>query len=327
MTDRTRQNAEIEMKRTPTGVSAASIAEGAPLSAAVPSVPAALTQAELEPLLKAFNEVTARLSATHESLTAQVARLKVELGEANRQVERTQQLALLGEMAAGIAHEVRNPLGSIMLYARQLQEDLTDRPACAATAGKIAGAVARLDVIVRDVLVFARTSELKLAPLSAGELFEGAVEAARDGSAAWKDVTVKGPEACAAEMMVMCDGHLLHQALVNVVRNAVQALEGVKEASGVREVHLHAEAKRVRAQGGAWREMVALTVRDTGVGITEEAVKGVFTPFFTTKATGTGLGLAIVHRIVDAHEGRVSLRAAAEGSGAVVEILLPVRGS
>src|SRR5687767_8545993 len=96
----------------------------------------AMTPAELAGLMSAFNEVTGRLQQTHETLQREVVRLRGELREANEQLERSRRLAALGEMAAGIAHEVRNPLGSIGLYARMLEQDLSDRPAERATAVK-----------------------------------------------------------------------------------------------------------------------------------------------------------------------------------------------
>src|SRR6185295_5586605 len=99
------------------------------------------------------------LQSTHESLREQVSRLQAELSEANAQVERSKRLAALGEMAAGIAHEVRNPLGSIRLYARMLEQDLADRPAERSIATKIASAVGGLDGVVGDVLSFARDAK------------------------------------------------------------------------------------------------------------------------------------------------------------------------
>src|SRR5689334_13832303 len=107
----------------------------------------AMSRAELAELLAAFNEVTDRLTRTHESLQAEVTKLRGELQEANQQVERSKHLALLGEMAAGIAHEVRNPLGSILLYARMLQQDLAAQPEPRGLVDKIAAGVQRLEAV------------------------------------------------------------------------------------------------------------------------------------------------------------------------------------
>src|SRR5262249_30890105 len=111
---------------------------GMPEMTAAPVHPGAgLDPADLAGLLAAFNDVTAKLQASHEQLRAEVSRLTRELGEANAQLERSRRLAALGEMAAGIAHEVRNPLGSIRLYARMLEEDLAHSPSEQTIAGKI----------------------------------------------------------------------------------------------------------------------------------------------------------------------------------------------
>ncbi len=113
---------------------------------------------DLRQLMRSVNEATERLENTHITLKQEVARLKGELAEANVQLHRSRSLAALGEMAAGIAHEVRNPLASIGLYAQMLVEDLADRPDGARLAGRITGAVERIDTIVRDVRKFSTRS-------------------------------------------------------------------------------------------------------------------------------------------------------------------------
>ena len=111
----------------------------------------AVGPSDLAELMSAFNDVTSRLHATHETLNREVARLRAELEEANEQLQRGRRLAALGEMAAGIAHEVRNPLGSIGLYARLLEQDLGDRPAQKEIASKIASAVLGLNITQSNV--------------------------------------------------------------------------------------------------------------------------------------------------------------------------------
>lgn len=302
-----------------------------PLTAADASQ--ALTSADLEPLLKAFNDVTARLTSTHESLQREVAQLKQELSDANQQVQRSRHLAMLGEMAAGIAHEVRNPLGSILLYARQLQEDLADRPGQATTATKIASAVSRLDAIVRDVLTFSRETRISEGRLCAGEVLASAAEAARGSGPEWESLTLTGPGPDADRLAIKGDAGLLHQALVNVIRNAAEAMHATSTPRESRQIVLAARKRRVAASTNASdaaaparRDMIALTIRDFGPGITPDVAARMFNPFFTTRAVGTGLGLAIVHRIIDAHQGRVTVTNVnpKDGPGAIVEILLPV---
>jgi signal transduction histidine kinase len=305
----------------------------------VPAGSPVLSATDLAELIGAFNGVTARLQETHDTLRAEVARLEGELRRANEQLERSRRLAALGEMAAGIAHELRNPLGSIRLHARMLEQDLEDRPEQRQVAEKIITAVRGLDAVVTDVLTFAKELRLRSEPVDAGELLAHAL----DECAAWERETAARaglPELRvvrpAAPLGIDVDGDasMLHRALVNVVRNAIEAMtpddrERGKAggppppARGARRELLVGACRRDLAEpDGSRRRMVALSVRDTGPGVSPQVMERMFNPFFTTRATGTGLGLAIVHRIVDAHGGRVSVRNH-ENGGAVVEILLP----
>jgi signal transduction histidine kinase len=274
---------------------------------------------ELAELFGAFNEVTARLQQTHERLTAEVARLRGELRRANDELERSRRLAALGEMAAGIAHEVRNPLGSIGLYAEMLASDLPDRPAERGLAEKIISAVRGLDAVVGDVLSFSREMKAEPARHSASELLERAAACCLDVLAGVR-VRLAGDEA------VDGDAGLLHQALVNLIRNAGQAMEGqaVQGPAGAGRGLLVLSSRRVPGE-----RATVLSVSDTGPGLSGAVMERMFNPFFTTRAAGTGLGLAIVHRIVDAHGGRVlvSNRQAhgEDPGGATVELVLPDR--
>lgn len=277
--------------------------------------PGSVTPDELAELMGVFNEVTARLERTHVELRGEVARLKGELREANEQLQRSRRLAALGEMAAGIAHEVRNPLGSIQLYASMLREDLADRPEQRGVAEKIGGAVHRLNAVVGDVLAFAREMTPRLGWCEAGALFEGAMEGCA-GELASRVRVVRAGEGVA----LCCDAVLVVQALTNLVRNALEAMREAGTACPA--VTLSAERRERADEEGAARALVVLAVADTGPGIPPEVVDRMFNPFFTTRHTGTGLGLAIVHRIADAHGGWVEVKGG-EGSGARVELVLP----
>ncbi len=279
----------------------------------------ALSPADLADLMAAFNDVTGKLSATHESLRGEVARLSRELSEANQQLERTRRLAALGEMAAGIAHEVRNPLGAIRLYARMLMEDLAGQPKPCEIASKIARSASGLDRVVTDVMTFSREFKAGRETIVAGDLFDAVLESVcHDGTPGWRGVTFVR-EGDGVE--IVGDGDLLKQAMVNLVRNAVEAsLEGAAPA----RVTLSAERTRGRGKKPA---RALLRVVDTGPGIPSDVLARMFNPFFTTRAAGTGLGLAIVHRIVDSHGGRVVAGSAAGGgqqSGASFTIELPL---
>ena len=282
-----------------------------------------ITPSDLAELMGAFNEVTARLEASHTALREEVARLTRDLREANEQLERSRRLAALGEMAAGIAHEVRNPLGGVRLYARMLEEDLADRPAQREIAVKILRASKAVEEVVRDVLTFARELRVRWEPVEVWMLLDRAVEDCRhDGVAGWKGVEVVR-EDLAPGLVAMCDASLMGQALTNIVRNAFEAMAESPPPPGGHSLALRATppARGTRAA----RAGVAISIIDTGPGVSPEVVSRMFNPFFTTRSSGTGLGLAIVHRIVDAHAGRVSVRARDEGPGTVVEVFLPDR--
>lgn len=295
---------------------------------------AALTPGDLAELLASFNEVTARLQASHEQLRGEVARLSTELSDANEQLERSRRLAALGEMAAGIAHEVRNPLGSIRLYARMLEEDLASQPSLSGLACKITSATRVVEAIVGDVLSFAREFRLRPQEVSAHDLLEKSLENCRhDGVPGWRAVEVVVP---GEDVAVVCDPSLLQQVLVNLIRNAFEAM--AEETGGPYRLELSAQRVRVAVKSGerARRESsVVLRVRDTGPGVAPGVVERMFNPFFTTRGQGTGLGLAIVHRIIDAHGGRVNVRNNNECSdapsgfprGACVDVILPALGA
>ncbi len=286
-----------------------------------------MTPGDLAELLSAFNEVTSRLQATHEQLNAEVIRLRTELVEANQQLERSRRLAALGEMAAGISHEVRNPLGSIRLYAKMLEEDLIDRPAQRDTVRKIAAAARGLDQIVGDMLTFAREFRVKTDRCDASDLFDQALAACcHDGVPAWGRTEIVRADQQRPGLEVEADHGLVLQALVNIVRNAFEAIAEVPAGQRQARLTLDVLSRQVSVNDGPVRTMTALIVSDSGTGVSEETIKRMFNPFYTTRATGTGLGLAIVHRIMDAHEGRVIVRNNTD-AGATVELLFPVRAA
>jgi signal transduction histidine kinase len=271
-----------------------------------------MSPGDLAELLATFNDITGRLTSTHESLRAEVERLQGELTEANGQLERSRRLAALGQMAAGIAHEVRNPLGSIRLYARMLTQDLEGQDGPRTLAEKIGRCAAGLEAIVGDVLNFSREFTPRAGEGPAEDLFDAVLESVcHDGTPGWREVEFRRE---GGDVPVHADAALIRQALVNLARNAVEA---AREGPGPRRVTLSA---RRGQDGGA-----ELRVRDSGPGIPREVLARLFNPFFTTRASGTGLGLAIVHRIVDAHGGRVVARNAPGGGAEFVIHLPPAR--
>lgn len=247
---------------------------------------------ELGRIILAYSEVTEKLQQSHDRLQETVLTLRQELGEKNRQLERRNRLAALGEMAAGLAHEIRNPLGGIQLYASLLEKETAGLPDAVALVRKISGGVKRLESLVRHVLQFTRQMAAQIGQADLGEVVDAAVESA-SGVAHSRGVSVmvQGPR----PMEVRVDAVLMTQAVANLITNAAEAMAG---------------GGRVRVSYGAddsgTGRQLRLSVEDDGPGIPPETMERIFNPFFTTKEAGTGLGLAIVHRIVEAHDGTIT---------------------
>lgn len=285
------------------------------------ALPDGLGIEDLRALMQSVTETTERLQSTHTTLHEQVARLQRELAEANSQLRRSKQLAALGEMAAGIAHELRNPLGSIQLYVQMLEEDLAGNEAHTDLCRKISRAVSGLDAIVRDVLQFARDTVVRPEPVRPDTLFDDAVDNCRS-LIAERDVRID--RRFNEQLNLHGDASLLAQALTNLIRNAVEAMHEAKATAPV--LTLETSRQVVRCPSGDREPRMVLAVQDNGAGVTDDVLQRMFNPFFTTRATGTGLGLAIVHRIVDAHGGHINVRNM-PGGGARFELLLPQRPS
>lgn len=263
-----------------------------------PPTDAARRMEELGRIILAYSEVTDRLQKSHHQLTETVGSLREELGEKNRLLERKNRLEALGEMAAGLAHEIRNPLGGIQLYASMLSKDLADRPDARSVVEKISAGVKRLEALVSQVLQFTRDLRAGLHRADLAAIVEQAVELASK-TLQERNVTCQVCGPC--PFPVTLDPVLIGQAVLNLLLNAAEAIEN----GG-------AIVLRFGPPGSRGRQF-HLTVSDTGPGIAPAALDRVFNPFFTTKETGTGLGLAIVHRIIEAHEGTIVATNRAEG--------------
>lgn len=270
---------------------------------------------DLAQIVEAYSAVTERLQASHERLQGEVVRLRRELNSANAQVQRSRRLSALGEMAAGIAHEIRNPLAAIQLYAGMAVDDLSRVDTSAGVAAmdnvrKIASAVRGMSAIVNDVLSFSRGMEPERVALSVCELIDRVV-AANGPAIDQCGVDVVRRDLQSPGLSLFADAGLVQQALLNLVRNAVEAMSGVE---GRRVLVLDAREDEVG---------VVLTVADTGPGVPDDCIDRIFNPFFTTRSTGTGLGLAIVHRIADAHGGSITVHRDPQHGGAVFALSLP----
>jgi signal transduction histidine kinase len=266
---------------------------------------------DLKDVIQAYNDLAERLQESQRLLQREVARLREELAEKNRQIARKNRLEILGEMAAGVAHEIRNPLGGIELYAGLIAREASGNERVERYAQKIIGATRGLGRSVGEILDFTRP----LKPIMRRTQLARAVEAALELAAAPLERSRVLTEAGVAEdAWVMGDGNLLQRAFLNVALNAADAMpDGGTLTVTARPAALGAAP--------AWQVSFA----DTGGGIRPEDLAKVFDPFFTRKEEGTGLGLAMTSRIVAAHEGRLAA-ANAPGGGAVFAFTLPAAG-
>ena len=221
-------------------------------------------------------------------------------------------LAAVGEMAAAIAHEVKNPLGGIEVLAGLLRRKLPDTAEAQALLKDIINEAKMANAIVQEVLDFVRPIRLQVEPVDVREILRAA-ESLADSKIPRREtlVSIALPEPVPA---LQGDTYQLTQLFTNLLTNACEALDGQGAITVTAAVVPHAGAASGRA--------VELTVADTGPGMPQDVADKVFDPFFTTKAQGSGLGLAIVRKIVDAHDGRLRLRTA-PGAGTTITVTLP----
>lgn len=269
---------------------------------------------ELGAIITAYNDVTEQLKRAHDRLGHEVRHLREELARKNAELRRRERLAALGEMAAGVAHEIRNPLSGIRLFASLLSRDLQDRPAQLRTVTKISKCVEVLEEIVSDILHFGRPTMPSPAPVELGPVVREAVELASsrvpgDGVRFEVDAEVDRIE-------LITDAALLGRALTNLLVNAAEATAPTRGKAGGGLVVVRTDWNTA--------DRLAIHVEDNGPGIPPELMDRIFNPFFTTKDSGTGLGLAIVHQIAETLGG--SVRAANRaGGGAAFTLLVPRR--
>ena len=232
-----------------------------------------------------------------------------------RQMQMRDRLMVLGQMAAGLAHEVRNPLGAIK-GAAQLLEDHGDDGLSDPDrefVSIILEEVDRLDRVVSSVLDYARPAQVMLREFGVRDLLE---RTAKILAAEERDA-VLSVQVDDDLPPLRADAEQLRQVLINLVRNAVQAM------GGRGSVQITAR-RTVRAARGGDADWVEISVKDEGPGIAEEVMRNLFVPFVTTKERGTGLGLAISQRLVQEMGGRIDVHSR-PGEGSTFSIVLPLR--
>jgi len=228
-----------------------------------------------------------------------------EIRDMEEQLERSRRLAALGRMAAGIAHEIRNPLGTLRGFAQYFGNQSQGDPNSLEYANLMVSEVDRLNRTISALLQFARPREPEFRAIMPDELLQRTARLMED------DFTSHGLifklELSGDTIPLEADPDLLTQMFINLLQNAMAATEPGGE---------------VCLAGQAENAAVHFWVRDTGKGMTAEEKNSMFDPFFTTRKTGTGLGLAVVHQIVEQHRGHIEVESVL-GRGTRIEVILP----
>lgn len=237
--------------------------------------------------------------------TVHVVRDVSELKKLREKLQSSERMAALGEVAAKVAHEIRNPLVSVGGFAKRLENKLDGN--LREYASIIANEVARLEVILKEILGFVKEVRVSKRLVDLNDVLRGIVElVGAEVQEKGNAVTTNFHEPA---LTMIIDPDRVKEAMFNIVSNANQATDGgtitistyVEDGVGVAEV------------------------TDTGCGVREEDIDRIFDPFFTTRPTGTGLGLAIAKRIIEEHHGRITVRSKWPGEGTSFKIYLPIK--
>jgi PAS domain S-box-containing protein len=219
-----------------------------------------------------------------------------------------EKLASLGEMAAGVAHEIRNPLGGIKMATRLLAS--TEAPGDRISqemAHSIVSGIVEIESIIADLLDYARDTRLDRQDYPLARIVEDVVGSVR-AAAEQRGIDIRASQ-IDADIVATVDGPRLRQVFANVLQNAIEATE--------RQERARVEVRLFRRGANA-----VVEVRDNGGGMGPEQREKVFLPFFTTKPTGTGLGMAIVKKIMDLHNGEIEIDSL-PGGGTAVRLVIP----
>jgi two-component system sensor histidine kinase HydH len=252
----------------------------------------------------------------------------VEMAEESENLKH--RLLVLGQMAAGLAHEIRNPISSIGVHCSLLKGHLSNNEKLLSSVNMMAQEVDKVEYIIRECLNFVRPAELGLRPLNVDTVVESIVDRFRT---LYPGMEFKVKKQADVSFQAEVDAGLLEQAINNIIANAVYACEenGYVEVSFGISRHFSDLLRLGRKMDpivhghlGIEEEFVRITIHDNGPGIPHDIEEKIFVPFFTTKKTGTGLGLPLSQKIIHAHGGVLDLQSD-PGKGTDFIIKIPVR--
>lgn len=263
--------------------------------------------ASLAEVMERFNESSSKLELRHSALMQEVEELKEQLRRKDEEMKRSERLAMLGETAAALAHEVRNPLGAISLFVSMLKSDLVDRPQSLGLVDEIEKSISSLDQVVSNVLHFAKNNKLHIGPVNLHSL----VQEVRQHFSGLYGANARIFASLNGNPFIVADDQALRQCFYNLITNALQVTAFAGEIA-------------ISVTEDEAADTVTLVVRDNGPGIPAEIMPRMFEPFASGRREGTGLGLSIVKRIVVAHGGEISAR---NTPGAEITVVLPRRAA
>jgi len=273
---------------------------------------------EIGALAESFNQMTDHLREANEKLVEwgktlekKVEERTQELREIQAHLIQSEKLASIGKLAAGVAHEINNPLGGILIYSHLILEDTPKGSPHCENLKKIVRETTRCKEIVKGLLDFARPKEPQMVPTDIHELLDKCL-ALMESHALFQNIRIEKSYAPVCPRIIADSGQL-QQVFMNIILNAAEAMNG----NGTLTLRTSLDPARQEA---------AVEISDTGHGIKEEDKRRLFEPFFTTKEVGkgTGLGLAISYGIVKKHQGTIDVRSEA-GQGAAFTVRLPLK--
>lgn len=249
-----------------------------------------------------------RFATENRAKTEHLAQANRELREAQAEVQRSERLAALGQLSAGLAHEIRNPLGVISASAEILEKNVADENKVAReVSGFIRSEVHRTNELVTRFLNFTRPSPLQKEPANLNDVVRGAVSQLMEKVKGRKeDIQIRQDLHDVPRFSF--DATLVESVVLNLLLNGYEAMS----SGGTLVV-------RTRRNGS----MAQIEVADSGIGIKKDQLENIFNPFFTTKPNGVGLGLAMVSKFVDSHGGKITVNSRA-GEGATFRVSLPL---
>lgn len=272
---------------------------------------------EVGDLAASFNQMTERLKAANQELIEWGKTLENKVEERTRELiemqshlVQSEKLASIGKLAAGIAHEINNPLGGILIYSHLLLEEAKKDTPAYENLKKIVKETTRCKNIVKGLLEFARPKEPEMIPTDINDCVDKAL-AIFERQALFQNISIR--KDYSGLPRIVADGAQLQQVFANIIVNAAEAIDG----TGVLTIKTYLDAKS---------SVIKIEFTDTGHGIKEEDLPRLFEPFFTTKEVGkgTGLGLAISYGIVQKHQGLIEVRSKI-GQGSTFTVVLPVK--